>query len=88
MAAPTTKPLIQPNAQSQYEVTAEDLPLVLPDAADVPVELASARVPAGRGERLGEVPLLRRRVHAQALSGAVAQPAPRTVQSDQGLYGW
>src|ERR1044071_1380390 len=30
MAAPTTKPLIQPNAQSQYEVTAEDLPLSCP----------------------------------------------------------
>ncbi len=26
----TTKPLIQPNAQSQYDVTAEDLPLSCP----------------------------------------------------------
>src|SRR5256885_9301003 len=40
---------------------------VLPDAADVPVELASARVSADRGERLGEVSLLRRGVHAAAL---------------------
>ena len=30
MAAPTTKPLIQPNAQSQYDVTPEDLPLSCP----------------------------------------------------------
>jgi uncharacterized Zn-finger protein len=28
--AATTRPLIQPNAQSQYEVTAEDLPLSCP----------------------------------------------------------
>ena len=28
--AVTTKPLIQPNAQNQYEVTTEDLPLSCP----------------------------------------------------------
>ena len=28
--AATTKPLIQPNAQNQYDVTAEDLPLSCP----------------------------------------------------------
>ena len=28
--AATTQPLIQPNAQNQYEVTAEDLPLSCP----------------------------------------------------------
>ncbi|MEY3712909.1 MAG: hypothetical protein RL321_529 [Pseudomonadota bacterium] len=40
----------------------------MPDAADVPVEFASARVPADREDRLGEVSLLQRRVHAAALS--------------------
>jgi uncharacterized Zn-finger protein len=30
MAATPSRPLIQPNAQSQYEVTAEDLPLSCP----------------------------------------------------------
>lgn len=29
-ATTTTKPLIQPNAQNQYDVTAEDLPLSCP----------------------------------------------------------
>lgn len=28
--AVTTKPLIQPNAQNQYDITAEDLPLSCP----------------------------------------------------------
>ena len=64
----TAKPLIQPNAQNQYEVGTGGPAAVLPDAADVPVEFASARVSADRGDRLGEVPLLQRRVHAPALT--------------------
>jgi glutamine synthetase adenylyltransferase len=70
-AAPmSTEPgakLIQPNAKNQYMVAATDLPLSCPDAGHVPVELASARVPADREDRLGEVPVLRRRVHADPL---------------------
>ena len=44
---------------------------LLPDARHVFVELASPRVPAHRENRLGQVPLLQRRVHAAALSTAV-----------------
>src|SRR5690606_5092966 len=37
---------------------------VVPDAADVPVEFTPSGLPADPAERLGEVPLLRRGVHA------------------------
>ena len=57
--------LIQPNAQHQYEVTAGGPAARLPDAGHAPVELASPRVPGRREDRLGEVPLLQRGVHAE-----------------------
>src|SRR5690349_4902939 len=46
---------------------------VMPDAADVPVEFSSTGVPADPADRLGEVPLLRRGVHAQIVGLPPAQ---------------
>ncbi len=72
LMAAQPKSLIQPNAQNQYEVTPEDLPLSCPDAADVPVEFPPAGLSAHRGYRLGQVSLLRRRVF---LSGSKSPAA-------------
>jgi len=47
--------LIQPNALHQYTVTAADLPLSCPMPGMF----------LWNSQRLGEVPLLRRRIHAQ-----------------------
>ena len=68
-AEPTTK-LIQPNAQNQYKVTRRRSAAVVPHARHVPVEFASARVPADREDRLGEVPVLQCGVHVAALKRA------------------
>ena len=62
------KPLIQPNAQNQYEVTSEDLPLSCPMPQMYLWNSHPARVSADRGHRLGEVPLLQRRVHPETLT--------------------
>lgn len=63
----------------------------MPDAADVSVEFPSARVPADRENRLGQVPLLQRRVHTTALSArrravstACRISLPRCVNRAQG----
>ncbi len=68
-AARTERPLIQPNAQNQYEVAREDLPLSCPmpqmylwnshPRVYLPIEQTG----------VGEVPLLRLGVHAPEVSG-------------------
>ena len=85
----TAKPLIEPNAQNQYEVTAEDLPLCCPmpqmylwnshPRVYLPIQETGA----------GQVSLLRRRVHAAALnagaprcfSGTACRTFPRPAAS-------
>ncbi len=64
----TTKPLIQPNAQNQYDVTAEDLPLSCP-MPQMYLWNSHPRVYfADRGVGLGEVPVLRGGIHAAHLA--------------------
>ncbi len=59
---PATKPLIQPNAQNEYKVDASDLPLACP-MPEMYLWNSHPRVYlADRRDRLGEVPVLRRRV--------------------------
>ena len=64
------------NAQNQYTVTRQGPAAVLSDAGHEPVEFASARLSADRGHRLRQVPVLRRRIHAAALSSAGAPTQP------------
>ena len=62
---PATKPLIQPNAQNEYKVDASDLPLACP-MPEMYLWNSHPRVYlAIEADRLGEVPVLRRRVHLQ-----------------------
>ena len=79
---PATKPLIQPNAQNEYKVDASDLPLACP-MPEMYLWNSHPRVYLPiEADRLGEVPVLRRRVPSSALtrplnrrrSGGVHQP--------------
>ena len=56
MPAEPRAALIQPNAQHHYDVTDGRPAVVVSDARHAAVELASAGVPADRGDGLGEVP--------------------------------